>query len=274
MSILLLMANSTNQVSPSQVSTSLTTVVSSSTLTSYTTYSAGVTQVTSTVTNTIFNGNLPLMGWGAAGCLSAGVPFNANPGDQVTVNFASNVPIDFYLMSAGQFQRVPPGTSLCVYGAIPVFPSLVAASYRTSYSLNWTPTVPGQFFIVLLNLQAAPALAVMSASVSSVQVGSVVVNATATTTITNEYSQVSSAFVTVESTTAAAAESVSLSQTLQWVAVILILVALGVIFLASKKRSHSSRSRSFFMSTRAYSPCSLLPCSSNVISLGFRSFRS
>ena len=235
-SILLLMANSTSQFSPSQVSTSVTTVVSSSTLTSYSTYSVGVTQVASTVTNTIYNGNIPLMGWGVRGCLAAGFPFSASPGDQLTVNFASNVPIDFYLMSAGQFQRVPPATSLCnVYGAIPVFPSLKAASYQTSYSLNWTPTFPGQFFIVLLNLQPATASVMMSASITSVQTGSVVVNATATTTIMNAYSQVSSAFVTVLSTTAAS-EGLS-SQTIQWVAVILILTALGVIFLVWRKHS-------------------------------------
>jgi hypothetical protein len=236
-SILLLMANPTNQVSPSQVSTSLTTVVSSSTLTSYSTYSAGVTQVTSTVTSTIFNGNIPLMGWGVRGCLSAGFPFNATPGDQLTVNFASNVPIDFYVMSAGQFQRVPQATSLCsAYGMIPVFPSLKAASYQTSYSLNWSPPFPGQFFIVLLNLQAETALVTMSASVTSVQVGSVLVNATATTIITKTYTQVSSTLVTVESTTTAASEGLS-PQTIQWVAVVLILMVLGVIFLVSKKRS-------------------------------------
>ena len=235
-SLLLVMANTTTQFSQSQVSTNVITVVSSSALTSYSMYSVGVTQVTSTVTNTIYNGNMPLMGWGEMGCLSAGIPFNASPGDQLTVNFASNVPIDFYLMSASQFQRVPPATSLCnVYGAIPVFPSLKAASYQTSYSLNWTPTIPGQFFIVLLNLQPATASVTMSASITSVQTGSVVVNATATTTIMNAYSQVSSTFVTVENT-AAASEGLS-SQTIQWVAVILILVALSVIFLVSKKHS-------------------------------------
>ena len=235
-SILLFMANSTNQVSPSQVSTSLTTVVSSSTLTSYSTYSVGVTQVTSTVTNTIYNGNIPLMGWGATGCLSAGFPFSANPGDQLTVNFASNVPIDFYVMSAGQFQNVPPAASLCsAFGVIPVFPSLKAASYQTTYSLNWTPPFPGQFYVVLLNLQPATASVMMSASITAVQVGSVMVNATATTTITNAYSQVSSSLVTVESTTAGS-EGLP-PQTIQWVAVVLILLALGVVFLVSKKRS-------------------------------------
>ena len=234
-SILLLLANSTNQVSPSQVSTSLTTVVSSSTLTSYSTYSLGVTQVTSTVTNTVFNGNIPLVGWGMRGCLAAGIPFNANLGDQLTVNFVSNVPLDFYLMSTGQFQRVPPATSLCnVFGAIPVFPSLKAASYQTRYSLNWTPTHPGQFFIVLLDLQPVTASVMLSASITSVQTGSVAVNATVTTTITNAYTQISSGFVTIVSTTVGSASSSS--QTIQWVAVVLILAALGVIFLVWKKR--------------------------------------
>jgi len=235
-SILPLMTNSTNQVSPSQVSTSLTTVVSSSTLTSYSTYTVGTTQVTSTVTNTIFNGNIPLIGWGAAGCLPAGFPFNANPGDQLTVNFVSDVPIDFYVMSAGQYQWVPAKASQCAAnGFIPVFSSLKAASYQTSYSLTWTPPLPGQFFIVLLNLQPTTAQVILSASITSVQAGSVVVNATTTTTITYENSQVSSTLVTVETSTMAS-EGLP-SQTIQWVAVVVILVTLGVVFLALKKRS-------------------------------------
>jgi len=234
-SVLPLMMNSTNQVSPSQVSTSLTTVVSSSTLTSYSTYAAGTTQVTSPVTKTIYNGNLPLMGWGALGCLSAGFPFNANPGDQLTVHFASDVPIDFYVMSEGQFRYVPSDASLCsAYGAIPVFPYLKAASYQTSYSLVWTPPLSGQFFIVLMNLQAEPATVMLSASITSVQVGSVVLNATATTTITYENSQVSSSLVTVESSTAGS-EALP-SQSVQWIALAVILVVLGVIFFVSKKR--------------------------------------
>ena len=244
-SILLLTANSTNQVAPSQVSTSLTTAVSSSTLISYSTYSVGLTQVTSTVTNTIYNGNFPLMGWGMMGCLSAGFPFNAKPGDQLTVNFVSNVPIDFYVMSAGQFERVPPATSLCnFYGAIPVLPSLKAASYQTSYSVNWTPPYSGQFFIVLMNLQSATASVMLSASIASIQVESVVVSTTVTTTIENAYSQVSSELVTLENTTASS-QPLPL-QTSQWsaiVAIVLILAALGIIFLMWKKRSakgHSS----------------------------------
>lgn len=235
--ILLLMVNPLNQVSPTQTSTSFTTVVSSTTLTSYSTYSVGMTEVTSTVTNPIYNENMPLMGWGSTGCMSAGLPFNANPGDLLTVNFVSDVPIDFYLMSAGQFLNVPPSTSLCVYGAIPVLPSLKAASYQTSYSLTWTPPFPGHFFIVLMDLQPATASVMLSASVTSVQVESVMVNATATTQVTNEYTQVSSALVTVESATTAASQGFSSAQIIQWVAIVLVLVALGAIFLASKKRS-------------------------------------
>jgi len=236
-SILPLMSTS-NQVSPSQVSTSLTTVVSSSTFTSYNTYSIGTTQITSAVTSTIYNGNFPLMGWGAVGCLSAGFPFTAKPGDQLTVNFASDVPIDFYLMSAGQFQNLPPAASLCsAYGYIPVFPSLEAASYQTSYSLVWTPPLPGLYFIAMLDLQPATATVMLSATLTSIVVGSVVVNATATTTITYESSQVSSALVTAESTTPTSGQAPSLSQNVQWIAVVVILVVLGAVYFVSKKRS-------------------------------------
>jgi len=231
--------NSTAQLSPSQASTSVTTILSSTTLTSYSTYSVGVTQSTSTASNSVYNGNIPLMGWGEAGCLSAGFPFNANPGDQLTVNFNSNIPIDFYLMSAGQFQRVPPATSLCVLGFIPVIPSQVSASYRTSYSLTWSPTLPGQYYIVLMNLQPATASVFLSASVTSVQATQVVVNATTTTTMTSVYSQVSSMLVAAANTTTTSqAMSAGLStQTIQWIAVVVVLAAIGVIFALSRKRS-------------------------------------
>jgi disulfide bond formation protein DsbB len=171
--------------------------------------------------------------------MSAGFPFNANPGDQLTVNFNSNVPVDFYLMSASQYQRVPPATSLCVLGFIPAIPSLISASYRTSYSLSWSPTLAGQYFIVLMDLQPATASVFLSASVTSQQVESVVVNATTTTTMTSVYSQVSSMLAPATNTTAPSqALSVGLSsETIQWVAVILVLAALGVVFVLFRKKS-------------------------------------
>jgi len=236
--LILPLLSSTNQVLPSQVSTSLTTMVSYSTLTSYNTYSIGTTQITSPVTSTIYNGNFPLMGWGAVGCISAGFPFNAKPGDQLTVHFASDVPVDFYIMSAGQFQYVPPAASLCnAYGEIPVFPHLQYASYQTSYSLVWTPPLPGQYFIAMLNLQPATATVMLSATLSSVQVESAVVNATATTTITSESSQVSSAIITVETSTLGSEQAPSFSSNIQWIALVVIVVVLGAAYLVWKKRS-------------------------------------
>jgi len=235
------MSASANQISLSQVSTSLTTIVSYSTLTSYNTYSIGTTQITSTVMSTIYNGNFPLMGWGAVGCLSAGFPFSAQPGDQLTVNFRSDVPVDFYLMSAGQFQNVPPAASLCSgYGYIPVFPSLKSASYITSYSLIWTPPLPGQYFIALLNLQPATATVMLSATLTSVVVGSSIVNETTTTTVTYGNSQVSSALMTAQSSTLSSVQAPSLSQSVQWVAVVVILVVLGAVYFVSKKRNVKS----------------------------------
>ena len=237
--LILPLLSSTNQVSPpSQVSTSLTTMMSYSTLTSYNTYSIGTTQITSTVTSTIYNGNFPLMGWGAVGCISAGFPFNAKPGDQLTVHFISDVPVDFYVMSAGQFQYVPPAASLCsAYGAIPVFPHLQYASYQTSYSLVWTPPLPGQYFIAMLNLQPATAAVMLSATLTSVQVESAVVNATATTTVTSGNSQVSSAIVTVETSTLGSEQAPSFSSSIQWIALVVIVVILGAAYLVWKKRS-------------------------------------
>jgi len=231
--------SASNQVSPSQISTSLSTIVSSSTFTSYNTYSVGTTQITSTVMSTVYNGNFPLMGWGAVGCLSAGFPFTANPGDQLTVNFRSDVPVDFYLMSAGQFQHLPPAASLCsAYGVIPVLPFLKSASYQTSYSLVWTPPLPGLYFIALLDLQPATATVMLSATLASIVVESAIVNATTTTTVTYESSQVLSALVTAESSTLSSEQAPSFSQNVQWlVVVVVILVVLGAVYFVSKRRA-------------------------------------
>ena len=220
--------------SPSQVSTSLTTVLSSSTLTSYSTYTVGMTQVTSTVTNTIYNGNLPLPAWTAGGCVVAAFGFNASLGDQLNVNFASDTPIDFYLMSLGQFERVPPSTTLCSLGAIPVFPALHYVSYQTSYSYNWSPTIPGLYYVVLMDLQAEPAAAVLSATVTSLKVGSLALNGTTTTTIVNVNSQTLSTLVTFQTSTAAS-EGLS-TQGFQWIAAALVIVVLVVAFLISRRK--------------------------------------
>ena len=228
-SLLPLMTNS-----PSQVSTSLTTIMASSTSTSYSTYTIGMTQVTSTVTNTIYNGNLPLSGWSMMGCSLAAFPFNANPGDQLTVNFISDVPIDFYLMTAPQFQRLPPATSLCPYGAIPVVSGLKSVSYVKTYSFSWMPQSAGQYFIVFMDLQAAQALVMLSAAVISLQTKQLAINATTTTIITNVNSQTVSTFVTVQSSTALS-EGLP-AQSLQWIAAVLIVVALVVTYLLLRKK--------------------------------------
>ena len=222
--------------SPSQVSTSLTTVATSSTLTSYSTYTIGMTQVTSTVTNTVFKGDLPLPGWTAGGCTFTALPFNANPGDQLALNFVSDVPLDFYFMTVGQFQRVPSSTALCSLGFIPIFPALTHASYQTTYSFGWTSPNSGQYYILLFDLQAASAGVLLSAVVTSLQATPLVINGTATTTITNVNSQTLSTLVTAQSSTAPS-EGLQ-TQSVQWIAAALILIALGVTFLMTwRKRS-------------------------------------
>jgi hypothetical protein len=220
--------------SPSQVSTSLTTVATSSTLTSYSTYTVGMTQVTSTVANTIFKGDLPLPGWTAGGCTFTTFPFNTNPGDQLALSFVSDVPLDFYFMSVSQFQRVPPSTTLCTLGFIPIFPSLYHASYQTTYSFSWTAPDSGQYYILLFDLQAASAGVLFSAIVTSLQTGPVAISGTGTTTITNVNSQTLSTFVTAQSSTAAS-EGLQ-AQNVQWIVAAIILVALGVTFLVTRRK--------------------------------------
>jgi hypothetical protein len=220
--------------SPSQVSTSLTTVATSSTLTSYSTYTVGMTQVTSTVSKTIFNGNLPLPGWSAGGCTFASFPFNANPGDQLALNFVSDVPLDFYFMTVYQFQQVPPGSTLCGYGAIPIFSAIKHASYQTTYSFNWISPDSGTYYILLFDLQAVSAGASFSAVLTSLQARPLVINGTATTTITNVNSQTLSTLVTAQ-TSIAPSEGLQM-QSVQWIIAAIILIALGVTFLATWKK--------------------------------------
>jgi hypothetical protein len=221
--------------SPNQVSTSLTTIMTSSTLTSYSTYTIGMTQVTATVTGTIYNGNLPLAGWSIRGCSLAAFPFNANPGDQLTVNFISDVPIDFHLMTAPQFQRLPPSTSLCPYGAIPVVSGIKSVSYVKTFSFSWTAQSPGQYYIAFMDLQAVQASVMLSAVVTSLQTKQLAVNATTTTTITSVNEQTLNTFVTVQSSTGLSGGLPA--QSLQWFAAVLIVVALVVTYLLSRKRA-------------------------------------
>jgi len=179
--------------SGSQVSISLTTSVTASTLTSYSTYAISVTQFTSTMMSKVFNGNLALPGWTAAGCGFTAFQFEANPGDQLTVSFRSDIPIDFYLMTLYQFQRVPVPTAFCnYYNALPIFPAMKYMSQQTSYSTSWTPVSSGQYYIVLFNLQNALATVSFSAGVTSVLAAASTIYATRASTVTVQSTRTSS----------------------------------------------------------------------------------
>jgi len=241
-SILPLMNNS-----PYQASTSLTTTVTSSTLTSYSTYTIGMTQFTSTSVNKIYDGNLLLPGWTSAGCGFIAFPFNANPGDQLTVSFTSNVPLDFYLMSIYQIQRVPIPTALCnYYNSLPIFSGIKYISYQTSYSTSWTATDSGKYFIVLFNLQTGQATVSLSAGVAAVQRGASTVYATTATTATVQITGTSTITAQVFSTNQPAT---SYAITIQRMITLVSLAVIAVIVMILMKRKRQAKSER----TRAYS---------------------
>jgi len=227
--------------SPSQVSTSLTTSITTSTSTSYSTYTMGVTQLTSTVTNKIYHGNLPLAGWTGAGCGFTAFPFNANPGDQLTVSFNSDVPIDFYLMTIYQFQRVPTPTAVCnYYNALPVFPAIRYLSYQTSYSTSWMPPLPGQYYIVLFNLQNAQALVSISADVIAVQTAVSTIYATTAIATTVQSTRTSTVQVSVNQP--ATSPSIT-SQTTMILLSLVLLAVIAAVVMKSKRQAKSEKTR-------------------------------
>jgi hypothetical protein len=200
-----------------------------------------MTQLTSTVTNKIYHGNLPLPGWTGAGCGFAAFPFNANPGDQLMVSFTSDVPIDFYLMNIYQFQRVPAPTAVCnYYNALPVFPAIRYLSYQTSYSTSWTPPIPGQYYIVLFNLQNAQASVSISADVNAVQ--TTVSTIYATTAIAATVQSTRTSTVQVSASQPATSPSIT-SQTTMTLLSLALLAVIVAIIMKRKRQAKSEQTR-------------------------------
>jgi hypothetical protein len=217
-----------------QVSTSLTTYTESSTLTSSNTYTIGTTQFISTITPTIYDGALLLSGWRRSGC-SATFPFNAKPGDEITINFKSDTPIDFHLVWS-IFPGVD-GTLYCGLGGYAS--SLSDADYQTSYSLKWSPPIDHykvtgntQFYIVLANRQATPASVSLTARETLSQMASSTIYATTTTSMTLFATRTLSTITTLKP-----AESPPLTITeTTWIILLAILLGLAAVFYSIKRK--------------------------------------
>lgn len=227
-----------------QTSTSLTTLTVPMTSTSYATYIQSVTPLTLTTTSSIYNGNLILSPIRSPGC-GATFPVNAKPSDRVSISFNSDNPIEFYLMAV----NYAPDT-FCAVGAYLIPPSLQAATLRTSYTLDWSPSIEyynvnqsTQFYIILFNRQLVQASIFVTVQVTSSQTTSSNLYSTETTWLTSYGAQTES-FTTTVTPTPTPAPTLSLfsAQNLWIILPILILILLAIIF-SSKKRKRSENTQ-------------------------------
>lgn len=218
-----------------QISTSLTTYTESSTLTSANTYAIRTTQFTTTITSTIYDGTFPLSSWGRSGC-SATLPFNAKPGDEITINFKSDTPIDFHIVWS-----IYPGVDGTLYCGLGGYASSLSdANYQTSYSIKWSPPIDHykvtnntQFYIVLADRQATVASVSLTARETLSQMASSTIYATTTTLLTLFATRTLSTITTL---TPAAYPSGNITAT-TWIILLVILLGLAaVLYLIKRKK--------------------------------------
>jgi len=223
-----------------QVTTSLTSFISSSTLTSYMRSMEGVTQFAITTTAMIYDGGLALSSVLQPGC-GASFEVDAKPGDKVYVSFSSDTPIEFYLMAEDQG-----GDALCTVGGYAIPPNLAAASYRTSYSLEWSPSVEyyrinrsTDFYLLLFNIQNAPASVHLTVRVTTNQMTTTTMYSTRTTLLVLLITQTSSLILVMPSTSVPTSYLPSVQDI--WIVLTLIVLAGLVIIVLSRKRRGSPK---------------------------------
>jgi len=219
-----------------QVSTSLTLLISSSTSTSYTTYVKGVTQFTTTTTAKVYDGRLVMSSVLNPGC-GANFLFNAKPGDKISISFTSDIPIEFYLVPVDYGVD-----AFCVVYSYGIPPSLEAASHRTSYSLEWSPSVEyyqvnhsTQFYLYFFNRQLVPATVLLTVKLTNSQPTSSNIYSTETSWLTILMTQTQSIIMTAMSTSSPA----SITGTTQnlWILLpFIVLIVLAIVFFSMKNR--------------------------------------
>jgi hypothetical protein len=149
--LLLLMAlPAFNSASPAPLA--VTTVTSSETYTSVTTsvsygsYAAATSYATSTKHVTLYSGPLTITPTHATyGCVYDNLPFTATRGDHIVGQIASNIAIDFYIMSESQFK------SWMSQPRCPVSQSWIHKQGIVTYSIDWTVPDAGQYEFLFLN---------------------------------------------------------------------------------------------------------------------------
>jgi hypothetical protein len=206
---------------------------------SYATYTQGVTQFTLTTTSSIYGGNLVLHSIYNPGC-SVTFPFNAMPGDRVSISFKSDNPIEFYLMEVNY------PDAFCIVGSYANPSSQKAATLQTSYTLDWSPSMEyyrvnrsTQFYIILFNRQLVQASVFLAAQVTSSRMTSSNLYSTETAQLTLFVTQTES-FITTMTPAPTLAPSTVSTQNL-WI-ILPILIVLAIIF-SLKKRKRSEKTQ-------------------------------
>lgn len=228
---------------PQALSQSYSTVTISSTSSALYTYP--ISTSAQSVTTAIYQSNVQLSAWHIPGC-AVDIPFTAMPGDLISASFSSNVPIDFHIISAGpRFSGI--ADVFCGFGIPPG--SLQEISYRTSYSVQWTPSEAyylinkvTQYFLVLDNWQTASASVYLSAQETPSQMVTTTISATSTLMHTILATQILSN--TQPLATATSTRTSQSPQILQWQALLAIIpVILIVALLWRRSRKHVEKTR-------------------------------
>ena len=220
---------------PNQLVTTQTTYTISSTSTSYSTYAQGTTLVTFTSTSTVNERSVQVVPtFSGRGCYHTAFQFTANAGDEVFVKYSATGPLDFHLMSVGQYQRVL--TAFCGY-ALPGFPSIDYASSRGSYSLDWI--VPsyyshGDYYLVFFNIQTSTITLSLTAYVRSIQTTSSTVYSTAAAMVTLLITQTSSSIFALSETQSS--PTVKPTQDVWWIATAAVLIVLVIGLFAMRRK--------------------------------------
>jgi hypothetical protein len=158
---------------------------------SYTTFTAtsstsstyALSTVAQSVTTAFYATNFHLSAWHNPGC-AIQVPFNAMPGDLISISFSSSVPLDFHIISAGpKYYGV--ADVFCGFGVPPN--SLAEVASRTFYTDQWTPSAEyyainkvTQYFLILDNWQTVPASVYLGAQETPAQMMTTTISATST----------------------------------------------------------------------------------------------
>jgi hypothetical protein len=240
LAVVVILVSALAVLAPSAFSQSYSTVTLTYTGSGLTTYP--VSTSAQTVTTSLFGGSIQLSAWRNPGC-AVQVPFIAMPGDLISATFSSNVPLDLHIISAGpKFPGI--ADVFCGFGVPPG--SLAEISYRTSYSINWTPPEEyylinkvTQYFLILDNWQAAVASVYLSVQETPSQMVTTTASATSTVMQTSLFTQILTNTLPLTTSTLAPSVQNAQNSNSQWqifLAIIPIALVAALYWRSRKKK--------------------------------------